>query len=244
MSYLTMGRRRRGYEALGPAGRPVHPKNVVRAPCGDGSPVREASIRGLGRRGYEALGPAGRPVHPKGLMRAPRGDGSPVRESSIRGLGRRGRGLGEDYLEPQLQVPDAVMENLVFRDESGKVVASYASPQEKVLKTAYTQGQLQLPAFYNHPQLGPWGVDPNQAFQYWAAQQQAMLAATAMFNPQMNPMAVATYNQQAMNPMAVWGSPYTAVTPGPVGPAPLTQAPAYNPYAQAYPEAGAAVERF
>lgn len=107
-----------------------------------------------------------------------------------------------------------------FRDQAGKVVARYAEPQESVLKTAYRQASYQLPAFYQDPRLGPWGVDPQQAYAYWVAQLQRPA-------------------------YQVWGSPGVNVMgPQPIqGPGPYVPA-AYNPYAGGFPQPGTAVESF
>lgn len=87
-------------------------------------------------------------------------------------------------------------------------------------------GQTQLPAFYQHPSLGPWGVNPQQAYAYWWAQQRALQQAAV----------------QA--PLSIWGSPgFVAPTP-PLRPTQIAQPAAFNPYQEAYPTAGAAVERF
>lgn len=111
---------------------------------------------------------------------------------------------------------------------------SYATPAEiqaaigqKVEgKSALVKSQFKLPSFYDHPQLGPWGVDPRVAYQYWWQQQAAM--------------------QQAATPapMSIWGSPgYVAPTP-PLQASGQAQAAAFDPYSDSYPVAGTAVERF
>lgn len=103
----------------------------------------------------------------------------------------------------------------------------YAAPPQAAIESAYRQGNFELPAFYQHPQLGPWGVDPQQAYQYWAAQQAALMAA---------PYAT---------PMTVWGSPgMVAAQVPPLGQSQTAQTAAYDPYTTAFPIAGEAVEQF
>jgi hypothetical protein len=106
----------------------------------------------------------------------------------------------------------------VFRDKEGRVVARYAAPPKELIESGFVEGQaMQLPAFYQHPKLGPWGVDPQQAYQYWAAQQAAML----------------------QSPYAVWGSGMMA-QPKAGG----AIAPVYDPYTRRFPTPGSAVENF
>jgi hypothetical protein len=111
---------------------------------------------------------------------------------------------------------------------------SYATPQEvrsaigrKIGgQSALIQSKAKLPAFYEHPNLGPWGVDPAQAYQYWWAQQAAM------------------QRQGAEAPIPIWGSPGFVPTTQPLPPSPIAQEAAFNPYTNAYPVAGTSVERF
>ncbi len=114
-------------------------------------------------------------------------------------------------------------------------------------KSAVGTGVYELPAFYSHPTLGPWGVDPQQAYQYWSAQQAISEAA-----PYLSPLQVQggrgdqsiEYAGQ-LNPLSIWGSPgLTAEATAPLGPSTVAQPAAYNAYTQAYPVAGTAVERF
>jgi hypothetical protein len=93
-------------------------------------------------------------------------------------------------------------------------------------QSALTQGHAQLPAFYQHPNLGPWGVDPKQAYQYWWAQQAAMQRAGNMA------------------PIPIWGSPGFVHPTPPLPASPIAQEAAFNPYTEAFPVAGTAVERF
>jgi hypothetical protein len=153
---------------------------------------------------------------------------SPVRRRRQQGLGQRAfsyaspsqKLLRTSYRQGKVRLPE-------FRDAGGQVVARYAAPDPKVLGTAYVPGQATLPSFYRHPTLGPWGVDPLQAYQYWAAQQAAMRAIPFM------------------TPMTVWGSPGVTAraTPGLQRPS-LAQQATFDPYSQAFPPAGTAVERF
>lgn len=146
---------------------------------------------------------------------------------------RRQAGLGQRYVSPK-----ALLKNIApICDAKGNCIR-YVEPEEVQRaiaakiggRSALKQGAVaaKLPAWYTHPTLGPSGVDPAQAYQYWSAQQAAMLTA-----------AYAT-------PMtAAWGSPgMTVKDPGPVGPSAIAQSPSYNPYTQEWPEAGAAVENF
>jgi hypothetical protein len=111
---------------------------------------------------------------------------------------------------------------------------SYATPREiqtaigrKVGgQSALIQSQAKLPAFYEHPNLGPWGVDPAQAYQYWWAQQAAMQRAGAEA------------------PIPIWGSPGAIPNTLPLPPSPIAQEASFNPYTNAYPVAGTSVERF
>lgn len=139
-------------------------------------------------------------------------------------------GLGQGYADPNIPLPSfyADPSNVPLPEfkVGGKVVARYAAPSEAAIRTAYLDRQVELPAFYEHPQLGPWGVDPRVAYQYWWAQQMAMQSA---------PFAT---------PMAVWGSPgFVPTTPA----LPATQVArpaAFDPYTNAFPVAGTAVENF
>jgi len=139
-------------------------------------------------------------------------------------------GLGQGYADPNIPLPSfyADPSNVPLPEYKvgGKVVARYAAPSEATVRTAYLDRQVELPAFYEHPQLGPWGVDPRVAYQYWWAQQMALQSA---------PYAT---------PMAVWGSPgFVPTTPA----LPATQVArpaAFDPYTNAFPVAGTAVENF
>ena len=95
-------------------------------------------------------------------------------------------------------------------------------------QSALRQGQhpIQLPSFYQHPQLGPWGVDPSTAYRYWQAQQAAMQQA-AVFAP-----------------LTIWGSPGTIPPTPPLQPSGVAQPASFNPYSQAFPVAGTAIEHF
>jgi hypothetical protein len=112
---------------------------------------------------------------------------------------------------------------------------NYATPQEIEAaigakiggQSALVNAKAQLPAFYHHPQLGPWGVDPATAYQYWWAQQAALQQSAT-----------------GGSPLTIWGSPGMVKPTPPLGPSPLAQTAAFDPYSDTYPAAGAAVERF
>jgi hypothetical protein len=116
---------------------------------------------------------------------------------------------------------------------SGECI-SYATPQEirsaigqKIGgQSALHQSKVQLPAFYSHPELGPWGVDPRAAYQYWWAQQAAMQRAAVG------------------GPLSIWGSPGSVAPTPPLQASPIAQTASFDPYNDNYPSAGAAVERF
>lgn len=128
------------------------------------------------------------------------------------------------YVDPSAAIRSSHVEGQIqlqpICDEHGNCIR-YASPAEVEAaigakiggKSALTQGQAQLPGFYHHPKLGPWGVDPTQAYQYWAAQQAAMQAGAfaspmAVFgSPGMAPASPA-------QPMATGGSTSFAPVPG------------------------------
>ena len=139
-------------------------------------------------------------------------------------------GFGQNYAVPpgpdSAYAEPAVNMAMPEFTSGGRVVARYAAPSEAAIRTAYLDRQVELPAFYEHPQLGPWGVDPRVAYQYWWTQQMALQSA---------PFAT---------PMAVWGSPgFVPTTPA----LPATQVArpaAFDPYTNAFPVAGTAVENF
>jgi hypothetical protein len=144
-------------------------------------------------------------------------------ESFSLGLG----GLGSHY-------PVGEFDLSPICDPQTGACIGYATPAEAeasigrrfVGNSAPAHPQERLPAFYNHPQLGPWGVDPSTAYQYWWAQQAAMQRAGASA------------------PLAIWGSPGFVKPTPPLPPSPLAQTAAFNPYNDAYPVPGASVERF
>jgi len=124
------------------------------------------------------------------------------------------------FIEREFQLPK------VCDPRSGTCI-QYKHPNPELLASAYTRGQAQLPAFYAHPQLGPWGVDPRQAYQYWAAQQAALEA------------------MPFQSTMSIFGSPgLVANTPGPLPASNTARPAAFDPYTQAFPTSGTAVERF
>jgi hypothetical protein len=137
--------------------------------------------------------------------------------------------LRSSYVEGKINLADIC-------DPNTGTCIRYPSPAEvqKAIgakiggQSALHQGRVsvQLPAFYSHPTLGPWGVDPRAAYQYWWAQQAAM--------------------QQAVHqaPLAIWGSPGFVAQTQPLGPSTTAQTAAFNPYAQGFPTAGTAIERF
>jgi hypothetical protein len=135
------------------------------------------------------------------------------------------------YVDPSKQVATSFIEREITLPEicdpeSGTCIR-YAHPDPKLLATSYVEGQTSLPAFYQHPSLGPWGVDPAQAYQYWAGQQAAMQAL---------PFS---------SPMAIFGSPgLTATTPGELPPSAVARPATFDPYTAAFPTAGTAIERF
>lgn len=154
----------------------------------------------------------------------------PVAEKN--GLGQMPR-----HVDPRKLLKSSFIERKIrldpICDDKGNCIR-YPSPQEVEQaigakiggQSAYTQGQFQLPTYYHHPGLGPWGIDPAAAYRAWAAQQAAMQA----------------YNRA---PLAVWGSPGMSVQQfQPIMGTGYAQPAAYNPSAGAFPQPGAAVERF
>jgi hypothetical protein len=142
-----------------------------------------------------------------------------------------GMGQALTYADPTAHLRSAYTTGQItlptFVTAAGKQVGQYAHPDPKLLQTAYVQRQAQLPAFYAHPTLGPWGVDPMQAYQYWQQQLQAM--------------------QQSLyaSPMSVWQSPgITAYSPPQLPATTVAQPAAFNPYSGVFPVAGTAVEKF
>lgn len=121
------------------------------------------------------------------------------------GKGGSHEGGAQMYVDPITGVQSSYIEGKIqlqpICDEKGQCVA-YVEPEhvQKMIgqkvqgQSALGTGRVHLPGFYGHPQLGPWGVDPTQAYQYWAAQQAAMQAG-----------AFATPMQAAVAP--IWGSP-------------------------------------
>jgi hypothetical protein len=115
------------------------------------------------------------------------------------------------YVDPRPALESSFIEGKInlepICDESGKCVR-YVEPAyvQKMIgqkvggRSAFGTGQVQLPGFYSHPSLGPWGVDPTQAYQYWAQQQAAMQSGAFA------------------SPMQVWGSPGVAAMADPILP--------------------------
>jgi hypothetical protein len=151
---------------------------------------------------------------------------------SLGGLGKRGRGRGRGRGGDTV-LPSELNLSPICDPDTGTCI-SYATPAEIQSaigrkfegRSALVKSRVPLPSFYSHPQLGPWGVDPRQAYQYWWGQQAAMQQAAVT------------------SPLAIWGSPgFVAPTP-PLPASPIAQAASFDPYSDAYPTAGAAVERF
>jgi hypothetical protein len=96
-------------------------------------------------------------------------------------------GGAQMYVDPTSQLQSSYVTGKIqlqpICDEKGQCIA-YVEPEhvQKMIaqkvqgQSALGTGQMNLPGFYQHPTLGPWGVNPAQAYQYWAAQQAAMQA--------------------------------------------------------------------
>jgi len=155
------------------------------------------------------------------------------RPAGAPGVGPSGYSGGERmYADPTAQLESSYIEGQIqlepICDPVSKKCIRYADPSEveqaigaKIEgKSALTKGQFDLPGFYSHPTLGPWGVDPNQAYQYWSAQQAAQRAEA--FQPD----------------MSVWGSPGMIAAE----PAPAMDTPGTTPQQAESPGSGS--ERF
>jgi hypothetical protein len=130
---------------------------------------------------------------------------APATKSAPGGPPASHEGGARMYVDPTAQLQTSFIEGKInlepVCDESGKCIR-YVDPAhvQKMIgqkvdgRSALGTGSMQLPGFYSHPTLGPYGVDPNQAYQYWAAQQAAMQAG-----------AFASPMQSAVT--SIWGSP-------------------------------------
>lgn len=174
--------------------------------------------------------PKASPDYAQGTFLAPDQVPAKYRESASKVAGKNERfDLGQlTYANPSPQLATSFIERQItlpkICDADTGTCIQYKAPDKALVGTSFVQGRTSLPAFYSHPTLGPYGVDPNQAYQYWLAQQSAVQA------------------QPYQVPMAIFGSPGFVSQPG-QGTS-VAQPPAYNPYSGSFPLPGTSVETF
>lgn len=181
---------------------------------------------------YPTLPPGYYPQGPVPAARYSRDPGTYVSPSAL----MAGLGQGFRHVDPAKLLRTAYVERQIrldpICDAKGNCIRypSAAEVQRAIGakiggQSALRQGRFQLPAYYQQPALGPWGIDPAAAYRAWASQQAAMQAY-----------------QRA--PLSIWGSPGMVQQFQPIQGTGYAQPAAYDPSAGAFPQPGAAVERF